>query len=198
MLIKDLIQDIRFKIQDEDEVSINDREILNAINQAVRFIRGIYIDEIPYAVANELNGNIAANKNDIQLITEPIKILSVRCDGKALSYTSIKEIEDTKRQGEPRFYTLGKKTIKVFPIPNQNVSYEILYIEPTVDLIYTDVITFPNDFVDYITEFAALRLNMVEQYDVSMDSQVFAEFRNKVTMQIHNKIEGINFIEGYY
>ena len=84
MKVKQVISIVRMKITDEDVNRWEDYRIIDIINEAVRFIRNIFIDQQPTMIAQKVSGLMLAGENAIEFDSAPLKIVDIRCAGKRL------------------------------------------------------------------------------------------------------------------
>lgn len=183
MNLKDILYYTRIKINDTNAYRFTDEDMINIVNEAIRFIRNIFIKEVPDMLVDPaIEGVLESGENSIQLTVQPVQYTDVRCNGKLLHKTSIHSIRDLKRTGEPEFFVItGVNSIAVYPIPTQKIDYSIRVITaPVVVQNNDDVMPFPDDFNDSIIEYTAMRLSLIDEYDQSVEIQLLQQIQSNI------------------
>lgn len=183
MNLKDILYYTRIKINDTNAYRFTDEDMTNIVNEAIRFIRNIFIKEVPDMLVDPaIEGVLESGENSIQLTVQPVQYTDVRCNGKLLHKTSIHSIRDLKRTGEPEFFVItGVSSIAVYPIPTQKTDYSIRVITaPVVVQNNDDVMPFPDDFNDSIIEYTAMRLSLIDEYDQSVEIQLLQQIQSNI------------------
>lgn len=183
MNLKDILYYTRIKINDTNAYRFTDEDMINIVNEAIRFIRNIFIKEVPDMLVDPaIEGVLESGENSIQLTVQPVQYTDVRCNGKLLHKTSIHSIRDLKRTGEPEFFVItGVNSIAVYPIPTQQIDYSIRVITaPVVVQNNDDVMPFPDDFNDSIIEYTAMRLSLIDEYDQSVEIQLLQQIQSNI------------------
>ena len=111
MKVKQVIKLVRMKITDEDINRWEDYQIIEVINEAVRFIRNIFIEQQPTMIAQKVTGFLVAGENTIEFDFAPLKIVDIRCVGKRLHLTSIHNIDDTESEALPKYLSLLLRSV---------------------------------------------------------------------------------------
>ena len=79
--IATLVKRIRRMIHDPDSITYDDDEIVDTINNGIRFIRRTIADIRPEMLeADPVTGTLTAGTGRISLSTRPLKILCVRAE----------------------------------------------------------------------------------------------------------------------
>lgn len=187
MKVKQVIKLVRMKITDEDINRWSDYQIVDVINEAVRFIRNIFIQNQPTMLAQKFTGELAADENIIELEFAPLNYIDVRVDGKRLHLTSIHSIDDTELRGRPSvFVPAGMKAIEVYPIPDMAYKYNVTVVAAAEELTETDELPFPEDYTDNVIEYVAMRLSMIDEFDETMETTLLTQIQTNV----NNKLAG--------
>lgn len=80
---------------------------------------------------------------------------------------------DTK--GTPReFYLTGTQTINFFPIPTADTKYTIRTVDDIEELTWADKSPLNDEFDDFLVEYAAIRLHVGNEYDMTQESNLLA------------------------
>ena len=83
--VKDLIKKIRAAIHDTDCINYDDKNILDAINAALRFIRRTIAEIQPELLISEVTGILETGNDTIELATRPMKIIELTAGDKVIS-----------------------------------------------------------------------------------------------------------------
>lgn len=87
LAVKDLIKKIRAAIHDDDRINYDDKDILDTINAALRFIRRTIADIQPEILISEATGILDAGNDTIRLENRPMKIIELTAGDKIISKT---------------------------------------------------------------------------------------------------------------
>ena len=105
MTIKTIINNIRLRINDEDRYRWSDENYLTIINEAVRFIRNVCVEEMPMMVSEDLLGIILQKgENVVTIPFDVIKYIDVRVDGKPLHAETMHYLKDVEQEGTPNVF----------------------------------------------------------------------------------------------
>lgn len=198
MKVEKVIKLVRMKITDEDTNRWANYQIVDVINEAVRFIRNIFISNQPTMLTQKISGVLAAGENVIELEFIPINYTDVRCNGKRLHLTSIHSVDDTELKGEPEvFIPSGATAIEVYPIPDRVYQYSILAIPAAKELTEEDELPFPEDYSDNVIEYTAMRLSLIDEFDESMETQLITQVQTNVNNKLAAYAPMAHVIDGY-
>ena len=181
--VETLARRIRTRLHDTDCITYDDEEVLDCINCGIRFIRRIIATLRPALLMSETDGILAAGENKVELETRPTKIISVTADGKALEETELAFAIHKKSDvtGEPKeFYLTGTQTINFYPTPQVRTGYIIRTVDDIEELEWEDNSPLLTEFDDFLVEYAAIRLSVGNEYDMTQESQLMTN----ITAQI--------------
>ena len=83
--------------------------------------------------------------------------------------------------GAPKeFYLTGTQTINFFPIPEVETKYTILTVDDIEELSLKDDSPLNTEFDDFLIEYAAIRLEIGNEYDVSQEQQVMSNIYSQI------------------
>lgn len=201
MKIKTVIENVRLKINDTDKFRFLDYDILNIVNDGIRFIRNIFLDQYPDLLVDDvLFGTLEAEENKIELPFIPARYVDVRVNGERLRGAILQDIDDLLALGQPNKYCIvGKGKIRVFPIPKENSKYSVVAVPVAQDVELDDDSPFLEDFNDCLVEFVALRLSMIDEFDQSQETTLLQQISNNVIMKIQKiNTPTIETVRGYY
>ena len=86
--IKTIMDRLRYIVHDTDNVNYDDKEILDAINNGIRFIRRTIAEIHPEILISTEQGVLAAGEDTIELSVRPLKIIRVRTGDELLKSTT--------------------------------------------------------------------------------------------------------------
>lgn len=198
MKVKQVVKLVRMKITDEDTNRWNDYQILDVINEAVRFIRNIFITNQPTMLSQKITGELTEGENVIELEFAPLNYVDVRCNGKRLHLTSLHSIDDTEQRGTPAvFVPAGVSAIEVYPIPDKTYKYIVTAIPAAEELSEDDELPFPEDYSDNVVEYAAMRLSMIDEFDQTVETQLIAQIQANVSNKLAEYAPMAHVIDSY-
>lgn len=214
--VQTLARRIRTRLHDTDSIAYDDAEILDCINNGVRFIRRTIANIRPALLLSEVEGVLEAGTKSITLEKRPTKIINVTA-GDRIIKTDIwysgkkiyhdwdkifrnhnpiynKHIDNTysekglhqtelafvtprtsDAQGTPReFFLTGSRTINFFPIPKRETKYTVRTVDDIEELTWKDSSPLNTEFDDFLIEYAAIRLSVGNEFDMSQENQLLA------------------------
>lgn len=206
-MIKRLIHEIRDLVHDEQHTGYDDIDILVVINAGIRFIvRTILSNKPELLMAKPIEGTLAAGQNIICLDQKMLSILDVRVKDHSLIPASPTSIRNLNRQSDyPYAYCLcGFKTIMIYPKPKTDMEYIIFYVQEIEEIKphYEDKskyeLPFPNIFYDALLEYALIRLQMTNEFDMSQEMTVMQAVAAQVEDIIKKYPAPRHHINSYY
>lgn len=131
---------------------------------------------------SETTGTLAAGIKAIILQTRPTKIISVTANGKALEETELAfAIHKPEATGEPKkFYLTGTQTINFYPTPTEPTPCTIRTVDDIAELAWEDNSPLLTEFDDFLVEYAAIRLSVGNEYDMTQESQLMANIVTQI------------------
>ena len=187
-----------------DKITYTDEEILDCINNGVRFIRRTIANMRPALLMSEVTGTLAAGTKSITLAKRPIKIINVTAGDttaeKGLHETDIAFISprSSDATGTPReFFLTGSQTINFFPIPDTGIRYAVRTVDDIAELSWEDNSPLSNEFDDFLIEYAALRLSVGNEYDMTQESQLIASIITQINQILTPPPAGV-LTQGYW
>lgn len=183
LTVRKMIERIRAETHDQQEVGYADEDLIHYLNDGVRFLRRTILTINPFLLVNmEQDGKLMKGAKDIVLDAMPSHICSVRVNGALLQQGNPLLIDDTTEVGQPTQYFLqGLQKIRVYPVPDVDYSYEILAIKDVPRLESTDEKSpFPDDFDDWLYEYAVLRASMANEFDMTQETSVMSTIVQQV------------------
>ena len=237
--VQTLARRIRTRLHDTDKITYDDAEILDCINNGVRFIRRTIASIRPALLMSETEGILEAGTKSITLEKRPTKIINVTAGdqifkteilytGKKIYHNyeklwydkspiynehvvnsySEKSLHETEMAfiiprksdsfGTPHeFFLTGSQTINFFPIPNAPTKYTIRTVDDIDELTWEDNSPLNNEFDDFLVEYAAIRLSVGNEYDMTQESQLMANITAQIQQIIVPPPAGI-LTQGYW
>lgn len=198
--VQTLARRIRQRLHDTDEITYDDENILDCINCGVRFIRRIIARVRPALLMSESGGTLPAGVNAITLDVRPLKIINVTANGKALTATEMAFAihNESNRTGEPKeFYLTGSQTINFCPAPAEPTPYTIHTVDDIKELTWEDNSPLLTEFDDFLVEYAAIRLSVGNEFDMTQESQLMANIAAQIQENLFPPPAGF-LTEGYW
>lgn len=198
MVISDIVKLVRLKINDLESIQFADEDVLMIVNEGLRFIREIYMDEMPETICDIKTENLDAGDNKIILDDKLLKIIDIRVNGKSLHYSKLKDIRDLGQIGTPKVYAVVKDSIMLYPIPNTACKCNLQVVAESPELDFLDEFPYPVDFAQFVQEYASVRLGTIDGANVTSETQVFAQLRNSIVSAINKLTPEPCVVDSYY
>ena len=199
--VETLARRIRKRLHDNDKITYDDDEILDCINCGIRFIRRLIANMRPALLMSEVEGVLPAGVKSITLENRPTKIICVLAGKpkKALEETELAfAIHERDTEDEPReFYLTGTQTINFFPTPNSATEYVIRTVDDIEELAWKDKSPFNDEFDDFLVEYAAIRLDVGNEYDMTQENSLLANITAQIQRILVPPRAGI-LTQGYW
>ena len=210
MTVKEIIDRIRASTHDSDNLDYTDDQLLNYINNGIRFVRRTILAIDTYLLCDTVTGVNELPTEPAEVIPgeepEPVEpvdlavikmerpfssIESVRVNGRTLRLINPRLIDDPDREGEPHcYYAAGFNNIHLWPRPTgTKVEYTVTYVPDLVILTeLEDEVPFNSDIIDFIVEYGVIRASLVNEFDMSQEAQIMGS----IIAQMENLFHGIN------
>lgn len=199
MNVANVIKRVRLKITDEDKYRFSDDDVIIAMNEAIRFVNDNITSILPELIAVQETGSLEAGENTIGMDSSPTRILEVRIGKDSLHCINLHHVNDTEETGQPgAFVILGAKKLKVYPIPNEKVNYEITFVPVATEVVEVeDEVSIPDDFIDSVIEFTSMRLSLVDEFDQTMETQLMSMLHDKIQSKLAAYVPTDCFVSSY-
>ena len=151
----DVLQLVRYQVNDMQDTVTSYYDKMNAINAANRFMRRLALEFNPNILNATETANTVIGTSAYTLTKIPNKILDFRVNGKRIYQTEMQGIDDLTKTGVPTHYWRSAyNAFTLYPIPDAVLPYTVTMIEATTD--WTDATTVPwsPDLVDLIVTYA--------------------------------------------
>ena len=199
--VQTLARRIRARLHDRDEITYEDDDILDCINCGVRFIRRTIARVRPALLMTESKGTLPAYVKSFILKKRPTKIVSLTIgdEEKALHETEMAQVITERDEGEEpkEFYLTGTQTITLFPTPKKFTKYTIRTVDDIEEISWNDNSPLNTEFDDFLVEYAALRLSVGNEYDMTQENQIMANIAAQIQQVLSPPPAGI-LTEGYW
>ena len=199
MNVANVIKRVRLKITDEDKYRFSDDDVIIAMNEAIRFVNDNITSILPELIAVQETGSLEAGENTIEMDSSPTRILEVRIGKDSLHCINLHHVNDTEETGQPgAFVILGAKKLKVYPIPNEKVNYEITFVPVAMEVVEVeDEISIPDDFIDSVIEFTSMRLSLGDEVDQTRGTQLMSMLHDKIQSKLAAYVPTDCFVSSY-
>lgn len=190
MEISKIIQKVRFKAQDVNEVKFSDYEVVLAITEANKAFRTICMQEAPNVIARNLEGTIGEETNAIAL-GKTAKVLNIMVGDRKL-YPAIKPIDGI---GTPQVFSLSNNDeglcLNVYPKPKEDLDYNVKVIDESPNLTVQDELKLPEECIGFIVDVSVNMLN-------GGDGITQSALEEKLRYILGHYIPDISFVKSYY
>lgn len=176
--VQTLARRIRARLHDKDEITYDDEDILDCINNGVRFFRRVIANLRPALLMTEHSGVLPQGVKSITLEVRPTKIVNITAGTpeKYLYETEMaSSIYKKPANGDPEeFFLTGTQTINFYPTPDKATPYTIRTIDDIAELAWEDDSPLLTEFDDLLVEYAAIRLAVGNEFDMTQEVQLLA------------------------
>ena len=115
-----------------------------------------------------------------------------------LEETTFHHIRDRAAVGRPRyFYRIGMKQLKVHPKPKKETAYTLRTVDDIHELRFNDEIPLMSEFEDFLVEYAATRLALSNEYDMTQEQQILANIHAQISQILIPPPAG-TIVKGYW
>lgn len=200
LAIKEIINRVRSMNHDKAETGYEDDDILYVINGGIRFIRRLIKDYKPMMlVADPITGILPAGQNNITIDDVMTKVVDFRVDGQHVTVTDLSNISDMTKTGTPQtYYMVGVNKIFFYPTPDVDVPYSIIYVGDLKEVTLEDNSPFPNDFDDFLIEYAVIRLAVGNEFDTTQETTIMSSILQQIQNNLMGDGQPINQVSGYF
>lgn len=191
LTVKEMIERIRAETSDQQETGYTDEDLIHYINDGIRFLRRTIITINPFLLVNvEEAGTLDKGNDGILLPSMPSHICSVRVNGSILQQVNPQLIDDMSDTGQPtQYYLQGLQKIRVYPVPDAAYKYEVLAVKDVPQLkAMDDKSPFPDDFDDWLFEYATTRASMTNEFDMTQEATVMSN----IVQQVQEALYGMS------
>lgn len=200
--VQTMARRIRQRLHDTDEITYDNEEILDGINNGIRFIRRMIAKYNPALLMSETGGTLEAGTKSVTLEKHPTKIINVTIDDdeKPLHETDIAFAVHAKSKTAEKptgFYLTGTKTINFFPTPTTETKYKILTVDDIEEIGWDGESPLLTEFDDFLIEYVTIRLSVGEEYDMTQETQLMANIVAQIQEILIPPPVGI-LIRGYW
>lgn len=197
--IREAIRRIRSAVHDEEQrINYSDTEILDAINSGLRVIRRTIAEIQPEILMTTEMGTLAATQSEIELPSRPSQIVDLTAGKYKLLETNLQHVRKKVASEYPKyFYRVGLQSLKVYPKPLVETEYAVRYVEDIGELGIEDTTPILNEFDDFLIEYAAYRLALTDEFDMTQEQQIIANIHQQIASILAPPPAG-TVIRGYW
>lgn len=200
LAITDIIKRVRAASHDKMETGYKDTDILYVINGGIRFIRRLIKDYKPLMIASDpVVGTLEAGKNFVVIDDTITKMIDFRVNGSHITVTDLSNISDMTKTGTPvAYYMMGVNKLFFYPTPDADISYSIIYVGDLKEVTLNDKSPFPNDFDDFLIEYAVIRLSVGNEFDVTQETTIMSSILEQIQNNLMGDGQPVNQVSGYF
>ena len=200
LAITDIIKRVRSASHDKMETGYKDADILYVINGGIRFIRRLIKDYKPLMIASDpIVGTLEAGKNFVVIDDTITKMIDFRVNGYHITVTDLSNISDMTKTGTPvAYYMMGVNKLFFYPTPDADISYSIIYVGDLKEVTLNDNSPFPNDFDDFLIEYAVIRLSVGNEFDVTQETTIMSSILEQIQNNLMGDGQPVNQVSGYF
>ena len=115
-----------------------------------------------------------------------------------LHSANVMRIRDFGETGQPcSFYRAGMAEIRLWPVPENVTAYTVLYVDDMDEVGLDDVSPLGTEFDDFLIEYAATRLSVGNEFDMSQEQQVMANIYGQIQTLLRPLPPGVD-TTGYW
>ena len=115
-----------------------------------------------------------------------------------LHSANVMRIRDFGETGEPcSFYRAGMAEIRLWPVPENVTAYTVLYVDDMDEVGLDDVSPLGTEFDDFLIEYAATRLSVGNEFDMSQEQQIMANIYGQIQALLRPLPPGVDTV-GYW
>lgn len=115
-----------------------------------------------------------------------------------LEETNLQHIRERFLIGQPKcFYRAGMQSLKVHPKPRAQTAFTVRTIDDLKELHFEDETPLLNDFDDFLIEYAAWRLSLGDEFDMTQEQQIIANIHQQIA-SVLNPPPGGAVVRGYW
>ena len=101
-------------------------------------------------------------------------------------------------EGAPReYYLTGSQTIVFYPTPTADTKYTIRTVDDIEELVWKDKSPLNDEFDDFLVEFATIRLDVGNEYDMTQENSLLANITAQIQRILVPPPAGI-LTQGYW
>lgn len=197
--ISEAIRRIRVAIHDEEQrINYSDTEILDAINSGLRVIRRTIAEIQPELLMTTQTGTLEATHDEIELSSRPLQIIELTAGKHKLIETNLQHVRKKVSSEHPKyFYRVGLQSLKVYPTPRLETDFTVRFVEDIGELGIEDTTPILNEFDDFLIEYAAYRLALTDEFDMTQEQQIIANIHQQIASILAPPPAG-TVIRGYW
>lgn len=189
-IINELLLSIKYELKDVPGNEYSDYVIMDQYNKGNKLLRKTILDHLPMQLAEEVTGTVLAGQ-PITMLKKPIKFIDVRVNNVQINKTSLNNIYDKTKTGQPlAYYLLNMNTVKTYPIADKDYPYEITYIAESATMLETDDSGYQTDVEQLLIRYVVATLT-------GQGFDLVAEYNSTIGKMLGGIETGVTVIDGY-
>ena len=189
-IINELLLSAKYELKDVAGDDFSIYVLMDQYNKGNKLLRKTILDHIPMQLAEEITGTVNASES-ITMPKKPIKLIDVRLNNVQINKTSLNNIYDKTKTGQPlAYYLLNTSTVKLYPIPDKTYSYEITYIPESVTMIESDDSGYQTDVEQLLIRYVVATLT-------GQGFDLVSEYNSTIGKLLVGIETGVTVIDGY-
>lgn len=189
-IISELLLSIKYELKDVAGDNFSDYVIMDQYNKGNKLLRKTILKHLPMQLAEEITGTVLAGQ-PIVMPKKPIKFIDVRINNCLINKTSLNNIYDKTKTGQPiAYYLLNMNTIKTYPIADKDYPYEITYIAESTTMFETDDSGYQTDVEQLLVRYVVATLT-------GQGFDLVAEYNSTIAEMLGGIETGVTVIDGY-
>ena len=189
-IINELLLSAKYELKDVAGDDFSIYVLMDQYNKGNKLLRKTILDHIPMQLAEEITGTVNASES-ITIPKKPIKLIDVRLNNVQINKTSLNNIYDKTKTGQPlAYYLLNTSTVKLYPIPDKTYSYEITYIPESVTMLESDDSGYQTDVEQLLIRYVVATLT-------GQGFDLVSEYNSTIGKLLGGIETGVTVIDGY-
>ena len=189
-IINELLLSAKYELKDVAGDDFSIYVLMDQYNKGNKLLRKTILDHIPMQLAEEITGTVNASES-ITMPKKPIKLIDVRLNNVQINKTSLNNIYDKTKTGQPlAYYLLNTSTVKLYPIPDKTYSYEITYIPESVTMLESDDSGYQTDVEQLLIRYVVATLT-------GQGFDLVSEYNSTIGKLLGGIETGVTVIDGY-
>ncbi|EGO63495.1 hypothetical protein [Acetonema longum] len=197
MLVSELVERVRYRIVDTQNIGYKTPELLDYINEGHKFLRRTVSKHAPLMLSTAETGFTEPGVATSNLSLKAVKILELRINGKKITKVDLDSVQDLTSTGVPSKYFLPN-FIHWVPIPDGRYPFIAVYIPEAQRLLEKFDSGWPSDYEDFIVEYATIRAGMRNEFSVNVEEQFMAIFGEQIKDLLNNMTTDFTLVKGYF
>lgn len=115
-----------------------------------------------------------------------------------LNETNLQHIRENFKAGRPKnFYRVGLQKLKLHPKTRAETAFTVHFVADIHELHFEDTTPLLNEFDDFLIEYAAYRLALTDEFDMTQEQQIIANIHQQIASILNPPPYG-TVVHGYW